>query len=104
MNYKEFVKLCVYNARNSIKVENMKQIVPIRTDDVEINLINDNRLSISSSRGTDIIFAENNYFKCDEIIKSIAKVYEIEYVDNTIRNLLTLQQELFKIIGINEGV
>lgn len=104
MNYKEFVKLCFYNIRNSIEVSNAEKILPIKTKEVEILYLDENRLSINSEAYKDIVYSTNGYFRCDEIIKLIAKVYGIEYVDNTIRNLLILQKQLFKVIGINEGV
>lgn len=102
MNYKEFVKLCFYNIRNSIEVTNIKRVLPIKNQEIEILYIDETKISINSLKYKDIILSENGYFRCDEIIKSIAKVYGIEYVDNTLRNLLILQKELFKTIGINE--
>lgn len=104
MSYKEFVKLCFYNIRNSIEVSNAQKVLPIKTQEVEILYIDENKMSINSLKHKDIILSENGYFRCDEIIKSIAKVYGIEYVDNTLKNLLILQKKLFKVIGIDEGV
>lgn len=104
MEYKEFIKLCFYNARNSIKVDNAKKILPIKSDKIEILYIDENKISINNINSKYIICAENGYFRCDEIIKSIASIYGLKYVDNTLRNLLILQKDLFKIVGINEGV
>ena len=103
MQYKDFIKLCFCNIRNSIEVSNVKRIMPIKSKELEILLIDENRLSIISKEYNDVIWAENGYFRCDEIIKSVAKVYHVEYVDNTFRNLLVLRQKLFKVIGIDEG-
>ena len=104
MEYKEFIKLCFYNVRNSIKVDNAKEILPIKNGEIEILYIDENKISINSLNSKYVIFSENGYFRCDEIIKSIASIYGLKYVDNTIRNLLVLQKDLFKIVGINEGV
>lgn len=103
MKYKDFVKLCLCNARNSIEVENIKRILPIKWEDIEIAYIDETRISISSQKYHDEIISENGYFRCDEILKSIAKIYDIKYVDTTLRNLLILQKELYKVVGINEG-
>lgn len=104
LSYKEFVKLCFYNIRNSIEIENVKKILPIKNQEVEILYIDETKISINSINHKDTIYSENGFFRCDEIIKSIAKVYEVEYIDNTLRNLLVLQKKLFKVIGITEGV
>lgn len=103
MSYKEFIKLCFYNIRNSIAVSNAEKILPIKVQEVEILYVDETKMLIQSMNHKDIIFSENGYFRCDEIIKSILKVYGIEYENNTLRNLLILQKKLFKAIGINEG-
>ena len=103
MNYKDFISLCLCNARNSIEVSNAKSIMPIKSNKVEISYLDDKRLVINSSIGKTIIWAENGYFRCDEILKSIANVYNVEYVDNSFRNLLCLRKNLLNAIEINEG-
>lgn len=103
MSYKEFIKLCFYNIRNSITVSNAKKVLPIKVQEVEILYVDEMKLLIQSMNHRDIIFSENGYFRCDEIIKSIVKVYGIQYENNTLRNLLILQKKLFKEIGISEG-
>lgn len=103
MSYKEFIKLCFYNIRNSIEVSNAQKILPIKTEEVEILYIDETKISINSPKYKDIILSENGYFRCDQIIKSIAKIYEIEYVDNTLKNLLILQKKLFEVIDNNRG-
>lgn len=104
MNYKEFVKLCFYNIRNSIKVENAKKVLPIKTKDIEILYIDESKIFINSIDYQNFIYSENGYFRCDEIIKSISKIYGLEYIDNKLKNLINLQKNLFSVIGINEGV
>lgn len=103
MNYKEFVKLCFYNIRNSLEVENAKKVLPIKTDDVEICFVDDSKMSINSKKDTYFIYSDNRYFRCDEIIKAIANIYDIEYVDNTLRNLISLQKDLYRVLNIDGG-
>ena len=102
MGYKEFVKLCFYNIRNSIEVSNAQKIMPIKGKDFEIVYENENKLSINSENSKDIIWAENGYFRCDEIIKVIAKIYKLEYIDNKLINILPLQKKLFNVIGLDK--
>ena len=103
MKYKEFVKLCFYNIRNSLEVENAKKILPIKTEEIEISLIDDSKISISSKKDNYIVYSDNEYFSCEEIVKAIASLYDIEYVDCTLRNLVNLQKKLYKVLNIDGG-
>lgn len=96
MNCKLFIKLNIINIRNSIKCSNIKKILPIKDEELEIVYVNEARISLIRNEEIIDVWATNKYFLCSDIIEAICYLYDIEYVDDTIQELVKLKKEMVK--------
>lgn len=100
MDCKLFIKLNIINIRNSIKYDNIKKILPIKDEELEIIYINEARICLIKNEKIVNVWAKNGYFLCSDIIKAICHLYDIKYVDNTIDELVKLKKEMVKKIKL----